>query len=344
MTHLIITALPFHIYAETDTELILTRGATTLKINGPHVYDILKHICEQIGNCSLSKEALMNTIPEDLRDDAINIVDTLIERRLFVESNNANIFVPDLESPIDLFHWQFSLTTLQPDINYQKAHLVVVGINNISETLIQAVESAGFTNINVLDDPFLRGRSVEYATIKKYNVINEITDWISSELKDDCIIIVCSDGGSEAILREWNVVCVKKGLRFLPILLRNMVGFVGPLVLPGETACFECKTRREAQAVSWGRYDENAANIESERSLLSAFHPSMSSILAHIATMELVKFLGEIPVFSAGMLFDVNLLRPELVSRRILKLPNCPVCSSINSVPIPSVVNITRDS
>jgi molybdopterin-synthase adenylyltransferase len=39
-------------------------------------------------------------------------------------------------------------------------------------------------------------------------------------------------------MRKWNDFCVRNDHAFLPIVLRDLIGYVGPLVIPHKTACY----------------------------------------------------------------------------------------------------------
>ena len=112
----------------------------------------------------------------------------------------------------------------------------------------------------------------------------------------------------------------------MPAALDSFIGFVGPLVVPRETACFECLI---------GRENSNIKNPDAESALRSAtlrsrghagFHPAMASVLGDFAAMELIKFAADVIPWRIGALFEINMLSPEMTTRRVLKLPRCAVC------------------
>ena len=143
-------------------------------------------------------------------------------------------------------------------------------------------------------------------------------------------LIASSDFGGWETLYEWNRFCVQYHKHFLPVVLQDLVGYVGPLVIPGETACLECvRMRRNSHAEDHevrGLIEESA--FEGQGAI--GFHPSMASILGDIAALELTKFYSEaLPRPKVGTLIEVNLLETGLTSRKVLKVPRCPVCSPL---------------
>ena len=60
----------------------------------------------------------------------------------------------------------------------------------------------------------------------------------------------------------------------------------------------------------------------------------MASIIGNIAAFELIKYYSEaLPFIKVGSLIEVNLLATELKTRKVLKIPRCPTCSSLMTRP-----------
>src|SRR5262249_36298218 len=60
----------------------------------------------------------------------------------------------------------------------------------------------------------------------------------------DCLVAT-SDFGGLHLMREWNAFAVSSQIPFISVVLQDLIGYVGPLVFPGETACFECFRARQ---------------------------------------------------------------------------------------------------
>ena len=62
------------------------------------------------------------------------------------------------------------------------------------------------------------------------------------KLSFDCLI-VATECGNMRLLQDLNCICAKEKRHFYPVVLQNMIGYVGPLVIPGESACYDdCAT------------------------------------------------------------------------------------------------------
>jgi thiazole/oxazole-forming peptide maturase SagC family component len=113
-----------------------------------------------------------------------------------------------------------------------------------------------------------------------------------------------------------------------------LIGYIGPLVIPSETACLECLKARQNSHLQdhVSRHAVEAVAFESQGYL--GFHPSMAHILGDIAAFEVFKFCsGSLPSVNVGTLIEVNLLATRITTRRVLKVPRCPACSPLNTAP-----------
>jgi len=143
-------------------------------------------------------------------------------------------------------------------------------------------------------------------------------------------LIATSDFGGMQLMREWNQFCYEANIQFFPVVLQNAVGYVGPLIVPGETACFECLRARQNSHLADPEIQRATEYRAFEGQLVNGFHPSMASVLGDIAAFELTKFYGRVPRWRVGTLIEVNLLIPSIVTRKVLKIPRCSVCSQLN--------------
>jgi bacteriocin biosynthesis cyclodehydratase domain-containing protein len=151
-------------------------------------------------------------------------------------------------------------------------------------------------------------------------------------------MVATSDFGAVSVISQWNEYCCLHRRPFLPVVLKDLIGYVGPLVLPGETACFECLKLRERTHQSQPdlrRQIEAAAEAEPPIGLL----PPLTSSLGDIASIELVKFYGlGLPIGHAGVVREVNLIAGDISSQVVHRMPRCPICTPLNQRPSLSTV------
>ena len=156
-------------------------------------------------------------------------------------------------------------------------------------------------------------------------------DTVEEQHPADCLVAT-SDFGALPILREWNKYCLDQDIHFLPVWLSRMVGLVGPLVVPRATPCYECLWARENSHMENWKHLRAVDAAAAESQAVAGYLPPMASILADVATIELVKFYSRMLPPRIGVLVEVNLLKPEMTPRIVLKAPRCPACSPIYTI------------
>ena len=288
-----------------------------------------------------------NTSPLRTARRSNSLLTALLARRLLAELGpDQPLPGPDRdgeESGLDVFYWEFGTTAAQVQERLDTRHVAVLGINCISRQLVGALQAVGLRHLRVADHPLLRNRRMFREDELR---ADEWPSWLPAPLsyeewRDttdpvtlDCLVAT-ADFGAQALMRSWNEFCVLNNRIFLPVVLDRLVGLVGPLVVPGETACYEClRAREDANREEFAlRRALEQPTAAVQRQVVSGFHPSMATILGDLAAVELHKYYSLAMPYRVGTLFEVNLLSPSLTSRKVLKVPRCPVCSPLNKRP-----------
>ncbi|SPF36836.1 putative peptide [Candidatus Sulfopaludibacter sp. SbA4] len=321
---------------------VIKRGRVEIKVAGEEAGKVLGMIFGAAQKGATREQILAIFAPPE-RPSVEALVDHLIGRRILVADDEPETTPARSESQLDIFYWHFGTQTRNVQRRLNAKRLRIFGINHISRRLVAGLRASGAQDIEVVDVPLLRNEA-----------------WFASggELREDVwqgnppkvqrysgdpdpdsldCLVATSDSGAIEQMRSCNEFCVLHNLQFFPVMLQDLVGYVGPMVQPGETPCFEClRSRQNAHLVDYrSRRAVESAFIHEQS--VGGFHPSMASILGDIAALELTKYFGlETPVAKAGMVIEVNLLGAEMRARRILKLPRCAVCSRLNRTPATS--------
>ncbi|HXT68719.1 MAG TPA: TOMM precursor leader peptide-binding protein [Vicinamibacterales bacterium] len=328
-------AFPFQMIVH-DGSVILKRGALETRIEGARAVEVLQSLVDRIGTNGIPRKDLTEGFAAVDRPDIDALIDQLLERRLLYLASEKLAAVPESESPLDVFYWNIDQTASEVTTRLSERRIIVLGVNEISRQMLLTLEAAGCASVGIVDYPLLRNLTFfdgdGSLNRDRWSSRDPLSfdDW-SSDLDPgslDCLVAT-SDFGGLHWMRQWNEVCVPNRIHFLPVVLQNLIGYVGPIVVPGETACFEClRARQNAHMVDAGlrRAPELVAF---EGQFTAGFHPAMTAALGSIAAMELTKLYGgmKVPTRRVGMLIEVNLLVPSLTARKVLKIPRCPICS-----------------
>ena len=219
--------------------------------------------------------------------------------------------------------------------------VVIVGVNAISSRLVTTLVSFGWKNCHVLDEAKLRdprfmdgnGKLLAGAWPAELHSVESPQDWRDGIAPDsvDCMV-ACSDCGEIDALREWNRFCVEHKIRFFPLVLQNLIGHVGPFVLPGETACYECLYARQNSHLEDPGPQRTALALVTRGQSSTGFHVATGSLVGTIAACELIKFYSDAqPESNIGKLILVSLFDTRLEARKVLKVPRCSVCSPLHT-------------
>jgi len=333
-----IRALPAQLIELSEEDaVIIRRGLTQVKVCGAGACAIASALYSR-GTGSLTEAQLLATFSEHEKLAAKELLTSLLSRRMFVA---IPIYIScETESPLDIFYWHFDYVAPDLRAKVETCRLIVVGVNKIALRLLQSLTNAGFSNITLIDDPILRDLS--FFTHSELGTPS-LVDWPGSiypsavlgpdeqcSLVADCVIAV-SDCGDQDRLRLWNRLCSARGVIFVPAVLKDFVGYIGPIVVPGQSACLECLRGREnsnLQSVSDARAIDALAFDGRD---VVAYHPAMIGVLADVLCLEITKVFGIRPLGQVNRCIEINLLRSEMLSRPVLKLPFCTVCSGTNS-------------
>lgn len=332
-------ALPVQL-GELPDGIVLKRGRVEIRISGASAADVVRTIIRTALHGATRTE-LGSLVAAPERADVLALVDHLVARRILVAENDGP--GAHAETQLDVFYWHFGTDRQHAEERLDQQRISVLGVNHIARRLVEGLRAAGVTSCAVLDHPMLRnpeffGEGDALSERAWPETLGPRPAPVASALdvnpqSTNCLVAT-SDLGAVRELRAWNEFCVLHGIRFVPVVLADLVGHVGPVVVPGDSACYECLWARLNTHLADPDGHWAAATNGGDGQAVAGLHPSMASILGDIATVELIKLFGLAPPLARfGTLIEVNLLGGAMKTRRVLKVPRCEVCSSRNKVP-----------
>jgi bacteriocin biosynthesis cyclodehydratase domain-containing protein len=134
-------------------------------------------------------------------------------------------------------------------------------------------------------------------------------------------------------LAEWNRAALRTRQPWLQVLPHDgRIVAVGPLFLPGETACHTCFTLRRAANSG---YADELAFLED----VPAPYPSTPPLergAAGLAAALALRWLADGDPALAGTMAALELAGPALTRHEVLRVPRCPDCSPARATPAPA--------
>lgn len=155
--------------------------------------------------------------------------------------------------------------------------------------------------------------------------------WHDGERADFAVVTPAAHELS--LLGPWNHAAVAAGSVWLPVLpFDGRLAAVGPLLIPGESCCYECVLLRRSANLEYGG---DLRAIEATPLRASAdrpFEALVGALTAHLALRWVAGHDTTLP----GVLYAVA-PQPALsvTEHAVLRVPRCPVCSPVDRLAPP---------
>lgn len=144
------------------------------------------------------------------------------------------------------------------------------------------------------------------------------------------LIVLAHDVPSPRFTRRLNEFAIRNKVPWTTIQLMGLDGVAGPTVIPGESACHECRELRlisnTAVPKEYQRYREAlpANHARYDRRLLGL--PSFVDTLVGFIIADVPDLLIKRNGYSVGRSIVVDFYNMTVEMERVLKLPRCPAC------------------
>jgi bacteriocin biosynthesis cyclodehydratase domain-containing protein len=141
------------------------------------------------------------------------------------------------------------------------------------------------------------------------------------------IAIVAPGDDELAELRSWNRIALERGTPWLPVRAYDgRIAAVGPLMVPGESCCFECVLIRRAANVEYGEHLHEIEEAPLAVTADAALDAVVTAVAAHLVLRSVAGRDTTIP----GVLYAVE-SRPALAlgEHPVLRVPRCSACSGV---------------
>jgi molybdopterin-synthase adenylyltransferase len=333
-----------HLIVVDDARVVAKRGLQELLLEGPEIDKIVEMLGALLDG-TRNQEEILTSFPDEQREYVASVLSALIARRMLRSSDHPGSpsLTGDGERDLlqDHFYANFGPLGAGAVDHLKMAHVVVYGVNLITRALVPALAEMGVVRITLAEHPILDDRLVDHDWVNEAQSHGStpvrVLDGATSPppLDETSLLIATSDFGRAGGLGELNRAALGAKVRFLPAWVEEMVGYVGPLVYPFETACLRCYDLRVLSNDPRPDISPRVrAFMSSEPSARpgTGLLPPMAAIVGQIAAMEAVKAVSEFaPSDAVGRSIEVNLVSFNSTVRRVLKVPRCPDCSRVMS-------------
>lgn len=213
----------------------------------------------------------------------------------------------------------FSHYTQNPDgmiLDLIKTRLGVIGKGRLKDSIINAASNN------------------QIETIIEFSTDDLINSSLETKFKELDLIIACSENPDYSFFESINNLCLKTGTRWMRVAIEGTSASIGPTVIPYQTACFNCYTKRllsnstdpEGFIAYQTHFQKN--DVSNNEGVLPVFR----DLVAHDSILEITRITtGFSSPTSIGRLTQT---KPDIISRtnhEIFRLPRCPICKPVTT-------------
>ncbi|MFH8223573.1 TOMM precursor leader peptide-binding protein [Streptomyces sp. NPDC018057] len=152
---------------------------------------------------------------------------------------------------------------------------------------------------------------------------------LAALLDDTDLVVLALDGFRPSLLHRLNRAAVAAGRPWLPVYADGSELIVGPLVVPGESACYnEHEIQHESSRAL--RHEYQLYSEELARRTADDLPPLLApyaALAASWASIGITPYLVDGAGFLVGRAIRIDLERLEITQEHVLRLPRCPVCT-----------------
>lgn len=323
-----------------DGRVLLKRGVYELLLEGTELGPTLESLVSLLDG-TRRREDVVNMFPAPRREEIEHLLSALVQRRMVTEEPEQAVKGVEPDALQSTFYWNFGAAAAEVPERLRATKVLVAGDNLISRALVRGLLETGHGEVSLVSHPVLNNHLAPFHTDPSAGARHERVKLLDAlppdeELAGMSMLCATSDLGEADALLEMNRVALRLKKPFLPVWLHDLVGYVGPLNFPYETACFQCYRLR---------LDSNDDRYDVSRSIRkhvaadpgaragAGLLPPMAGVLGEIAAMEVTKCLGQfVPLDAVAAVVEINLVSFGSSLRRVLKIPRCPECSDTLSL------------
>jgi bacteriocin biosynthesis cyclodehydratase domain-containing protein len=291
---------PWYRLVEDGDRLLLEHGRSVVVLEGGAVRTLLPALLPLLDG-SRTRADLGDVLGAAAQPAVDQALDLLAGQGLLVEGGEAT--APELAVAA-----AYGLGPADAAGRLRAARVGIVGASTVGADVARLLRRAGIASVERLD-------------------------WDPEQEVD--VAVVAAAPAEAGRLEQWNSVALDRCVRWLAARpFDGAVATVGPLVIPGESACHACLLLRLGGLVE---YAADFAALERTPVNVDAGAP-LEAILAAVAAQLVIGWVGGHDTRLPGTLYVLEAGPPlALTTHPVLKVPRCPACSIVERVapPIP---------
>ena len=350
----------FYIVPMTNNEFQLRNDERIILLEGKKGSNVLTNLLTLL-NGNLTVEEIIEKFKEDEKDDVISFINKLnnlkVLEDLSIKPPN-EITLQELKQ-YDLqleFFSQFTLNKYEVQNILKQSKVALIGLGMLGSKIAETLTISGIGNLIGIDSRIIDQKQITFnqlisqSELTKYrtevvqNICNKINPHLkfipvkkALESKQDLLKVI--EGSHLVILAEdelrpqifdlVNEACIESDITWTSCGSHGFKGFIGPTVVPHETACYKCFETR---------YDSNIQYYREFQAFKDYLHKKneykeygklvmLINIISDCLSLEVIKLLTKfMPPKTLGqqMMFDFLTMTNHF--HNVVKLPRCTAC------------------
>nr|WP_290666656.1 TOMM precursor leader peptide-binding protein [Ardenticatena sp.] len=238
------------------------------------------------------------------------------------------------------FEWFVTDPTL-PGLRLHDATIAVVGTGDVAQDVASALRACGVGSVSTLSPPNDSAVSNGDSKGQSHLLLDHLTP------SNPDLVIGCAENTIERLrffplLGRWSV---EQGIPWLAGAWEGESLIIGPLFIPGETACYHCLEMREESHLP---YRDEFQFVKQHVRLGAAAHVQKAplplfwqKILSNFLVAEAVHLMSHLffpATYQTVLLFETRTWRLE--HHVVLRVPFCPICSPFVERPFQKIWDI----
>lgn len=351
-----------------DSVIYIQHGREIYTLRGKDAQDVVKYILPRIDGYATSQEIVSVATQKGAvtASWAESVLRWMVDSGLCAEDREDpgdRALRRRFETQISHFGEHGSMPTACQKL-LRDSRVVVIGLEYLGSVLVQHLAAAGIGRLRAVGNPRLTdaetpflgaarstrdGTSRHALLARRSRVLGFEAHYEGVETRPDggldwegiladCdLAVLVLPRWIPSLIQSFNRAGLERGTPFLAVWFEEGWGYVGPLVIPYETACLFClELRRRSHWTVEDFRERQGAQAEAGGPVWedTRFLIPQVSAIASITACEIVTALSRYrqPV-SRGRQIFIDFLDWEIQSAPVLKVPRCPDCGRARTTP-----------
>ena len=322
------------LFRSLDDSLFLKQNNKLFRISSRSELDPQSRIF-QILKRPRKLEEILNIMSEFKSGDIIDVLHILYERNFITIRKEINKNILNRKELDPSYFLMEPIGETKSPLSYSQ--IILIGNGFLADRLSMTLKKMNLkiNQIKYFAEVFRRTKKTRSEILgpNKKGISNIALSFLSSSftssLNKSDLIIVAEDYQNIALFELINKICFKKKKAWIRMSFDDNTGYLGPLVIPGRTSCFNCCELRLVTNSPNYEYElwRNKEHIPKTKLLVPEIFADFLSVICAKEVLRYLIHREEPETMDNLIVFDTRQL--NFTKHKIFRHPNCIYCNSL---------------